>query len=415
MRIYPFQAVMPRPECAQEVASPPYDVVSREEANEMASGNPRSFLRILRSEIDFPSDVDPYSPEVYQQARQNYENLRQNNILIKDNAPCFYIYSMVMDGQRQTGLAVTCDVEDYKSNTIRKHEKTRPDKEDDRTRHILALNAQTGLVFLTCPDHRRLTELMEAAMLEAPCIDFTAADGIKHSVWRISDSRISEFQELFNDFPALYIADGHHRAAAAARAANEIRTRNSPDNSEENEECTRFPTVVFPAGQLRIFSYNRVVQDLNGYSPENFRQMLAQDFTIEPAPKPVPEKQGDIHMYLEGEWLRLRLKKDKQDKLGDSPVEQLDVNCLQQLVLSPCLNIQDPRTDKRIDFVGGIRGYEELEKRVDTGKATVAFYMYPTTVDELMSIAENGSEMPPKSTWFEPKLRDGLLVHEFGN
>ncbi len=401
---------MPTAEKARKVASPPYDVVSFEEARELSASNPLSFLRVLRAEIDLPPELDPYSQKVYDQARKTYQKLKEQKILAKDQKPALYVYSLLMQGHRQTGLATLCSVEDYKKDVIRKHEKTRPEKEDDRTRHILTLQAQTGLVLLTCPDNERLERLLHSVLEQEPLIDFTAEDGIQHSLWRVENKIEKELLETVDNIPILYIADGHHRAAAAARAADQ--TCQEQGLEDKNAPVNRFPAVIFPASQLQILPYNRVVRGLNGYNPESFLRELAKSFQVERTNDPQPREPGYIHLYLKGAWYRLALRKDVFDRTAATPVEKLDVSLLQDFILAPVLGIDNPRTDQRIDFIGGIRGTEELVRKVDSQETDLAFSLYPTTVGQLMEIAEANQVMPPKSTWFEPKLRDGLLVHE---
>ncbi len=411
VKAYPFQAVMPIPEKARDVASPPYDVVTYREARDMVVDNPCSFLRVLRSEIDLPEDNDPYAPEVYERARDNYENLKKQGLLVKDQEPSLYVYSLCMNEHRQTGLALLCSADDYQREAIRKHEKTRPDKETDRTNHILTLQAHTGLVFLTCPDNQRLQELLQEVTQQRPLIDFIAPDSVQHTLWRAAHHTRDQLLMTVEDVPVLYIADGHHRAAAAARAGAKI--AESQERQADIRESDLFPAVVFPASQLSILPYNRVVKDLAGRTPAGFLEELSTSFEIEPTQETAPEQTGHIHLYLDGRWHRLILRDNlKPSDETSTPVDKLDVSLLQNYILSPVLNIDNPRTDQRIDFVGGIRGTEELISRVDSGEAAAAFSLYPTTVNQLMEIAAAKQEMPPKSTWFEPKLRDGLLVHE---
>lgn len=389
---------MPSKNQASQIATLPYDVMNRQEAAAMAAGNPLSFLHITRSEIDLPMDVQPYDPQVYRKAAENWQELRDGR-LAKDAVPAFYIYSLVMDGRRQTGVVATPLVADYDENRILKHEKTRKEKEDDRTRHISTLRAQTGPVFLTYRDSEAIDAIVDKTMKNAPLFDFTSEDGISHTGWRVADDDTEALAQAFENVPKLYIADGHHRAASASRTHAAM-----PDEGETD----RFLAVIFPAGQLKILAYNRLVFDLNGLTPEDF--MAAVSKVAEPVEtgNPIPEKQGQVCMFFQGKWWRMELPVDPKA----STIDSLDVSRLQNLILSPILGIEDPRTSKRIDFVGGIRGTGELEKRVNSGEGKVAFSMYPTTLDQLMAIADQGGIMPPKSTWFEPKLRDGLFVHE---
>ena len=408
--VYPFKAVFPQPEIAAEVSAPPYDVVSTDEAAAAAAGNPISFFHVSRPEIDLPPGTDIHSPKVYETARENYIELRRKAPLSQETETCFYVYSLVMNGRRQTGIAAAVSVDEYDAGQIKKHEKTRKDKEDDRTKHILTLRSQTGPVFLTCRPLPDLAKITRLAMESKPFVDFSAGDGDRHTVWRIAaTSMVSAIALEFRKAPALYIADGHHRAASAARVRDELRTANPHHTGLE--EYNRFLAVIFPSDQLAILPYNRLVTDLNGLTKEQFLDKCrTAGFTIGPAAAATPEKPGIVHACLGGgKWLKLTCKADRS-KLP--PTEQLDVSLLQDLVLGPILGIADPRTSTRIEFVGGIRGTKPLEERVDQGKSAVAFSMYPTTVDQLMEIADAGGIMPPKSTWFEPKLRDALLIHD---
>ena len=395
--VLPFQAIIPSFAEAPAIATLPYDVMNREEAAKMALGNPNSFLHVTRSEIDLPDEADAYAPAVYEKAAQNWRSLKAAK-LAKDPVPAFYIYSLVMKGRRQTGIVATPSVEDYDKGVILKHEKTRKEKEDDRTRHISTLRAQTGPVFLTYRDSAAIDAITARTMKTAPLFDFTAEDGIRHTGWRVADQDTQALQSAFANIPNLYIADGHHRAASASRAYATLK----------DGESDRFLAVIFPASQLKILPYNRVVLDLNGMDEEQFLAKVAQIMAVEPTSSPEPSRPGEVHMYLKGKWWRLSLP----EPASNDPIDALDVSRLQNSLLAPLLAITDPRTSKRIDFVGGIRGTAELEKRVNSGEAKVAFSMVATTLDQLMAIADAGGIMPPKSTWFEPKLRDGLFVHE---
>ena len=393
MKVLPFNAYIPNGDEAAKIATLPYDVMNRKEAAAMAAGNPISFLHVTRSEIDLDVE-DVYSPQVYEKAKENWKKLAAEH-LKKDAEPHFYVYSLVMNGRRQTGIVATPLVQDYNENRILRHEKTRREKEDDRTRHISTLRAQTGPVFLTYKDNAAIDAIVAETMKQKPLFDFVAEDGISHTGWRIED--ISAMQNAFGNVDKLYIADGHHRAASASRTF-------AADNSGEAD---RFLAVIFPASQLRILAYNRVVFTLNGRDEAGFLAELGKVAPLSPVSNPVPAKPGDVCVYCGGKWYGLTLPDVDTDAIG-----KLDVSRLQSLVLQPLLGIDDPRTSKQIDFVGGIRGTAELEKRVNSGEAKVAFSMYPTTLDQLMAIADEGGIMPPKSTWFEPKLRDGLFVHE---
>ncbi len=387
---------MPSSRDAARIASLPYDVMNRGEAAAMAKGNPLSFLHVTRSEIDLPDETDAYAEAVYEKAAENWRALRDAR-MARDAVPAYYVYSLVMDGRRQTGIVATPAVEDYDGGVILRHEKTRREKEDDRTRHICTLRAQTGPVFLTYRDSAEVDAITERAMKGTPLFDFTAEDGIAHAGWRVADEDTEALMKAFEAMPRLYIADGHHRAASASRAFHEL----------GDGESDRFLAVIFPASQLRILPYNRLVADLNGMDEAAFLKALKSVAAVDDCALAVPERPGDVRFYMGGKWRRMQMP----EAAGASPVDALDVSRLQNLVLSPLLGIDDPRTSRRIDFVGGIRGTDELERRVDSGEMKVAFSMYATTLEQLMAIADAGGIMPPKSTWFEPKLRDGLFVH----
>lgn len=400
--IHPFRALRPAPERAAAVSSVPYDVVSTDEARQLASNNPLSFLRVTRSEIDLPPNTDPYAPEVYARARENFEALRQAAPLLVDDTPALYFYRLRMGNHEQTGLAGCFSVDEYESDVIKKHERTRRDKEDDRTRHIVSLRAQTGVVFLTYRAERGIDTLEKRVTREAPLFDFTAADGVVHTIWRAGVADTAALVAAVAHIPALYIADGHHRAASAARARAELAA------TDRAAEANTFIAVAFPDNQMHVLPYNRTVKDLAGRSPEQFLEDLGQVVRVSPG-SANPSRKGQVSMYLRGAWHHL-------DFTGVAPVDgarasSLDVARLQASVLERVLKIGDVRSDTRIDFVGGARGTAALEQAVDTGKAAVAFSMFPVTVDDLMTISDAGGIMPPKSTWFEPKLRDGLLIH----
>lgn len=403
--IRPFTGLRPRSELAAEVAAPPYDVLSSDEARERVTGKPLSFLHISKAEIDLPPEVDHYAPEVYARSALNFEAMRESGVLVRDSKPCYYAYRLIMGEHVQTGLIAGASVADYDSNRIRKHEFTRPDKEDDRVRQIEALNAQTGPVLLAHPDSDEAETLITAAAIGTPVADITAIDGIRHTVWLIDDTAtIERISAVISAMPNLYIADGHHRSAAASRVAAARRGTDAADSAEY------FLTVIFPARQMRIFDYNRVVRDLNGHSIDSFLESISERYTVTPSINPVrPERSGVCGMYLAGNWYHIAVRPElipQQD-----PVARLDVSVLSAQLLDPVLGITDLRRDTRIDFVGGIRGLGELEHRVDEGEMTVAFAMYPTQLAELMAVADVGQIMPPKSTWFEPKLADGLVSH----
>ncbi len=403
-----FNGLLPEPEKAHLVAAVPYDVVNSEEAAVLAKGNNLSFLRISRPEIEMEAGIDLYRPEVYEKAKTNFKRLIEAAPLKKDKEKNIYVYSLKMGDHIQTGLAAVFSTDEYDKDIIKKHEKTRKDKEDDRTRHIVTLKSHTGPVFLTYRDRPEIDALVAETMSEKPYFEFTAPDGIYHSFWKAGENRSLKISKLFKNVENLYIADGHHRAAAASRTAAEMR-KNNPKHTEK-EDYNYFLAVVFPASQLKVLPYNRVVKDLNGLSKDNFLREIRKKFEILPASSPSPSKPAEICMFFDGKWQKLTPKFSLSD-LG--PIEQLDVSILQDNILAPLLGIDDPKTSKRIDFVGGIRGTKELEKLVNTGKHVVAFSMFPTTVAQVMAVSDAGGIMPPKSTWFEPKLRDGMVCHTF--
>jgi uncharacterized protein (DUF1015 family) len=406
--IYPFRALRPPTDKVEQVAAVPYDVVNSEEARALAEGKPLSFLHVSRPEIDMPPGQDLYADETYAKAAENFRKLISECPLEEEREPSLYLYRLTMGDHVQTGVAACVSVDEYDRDLIRKHEKTRPDKENDRTRHLLELSAQTGPVFLTYRADRRIDSLVEAATSGPPLYDFTAEDGVRHQVWRAPAPE--QLVRCFGEVPLLYIADGHHRAASASRARAARREENSAHTGEE--EYNRFLAVVFPADQMKILPYNRVVRDLNGMTAEEFLSKVKERFDVNEDAKPAgPGKRGHFHMYLGGgRWLGLTPTGSSVADPAD-PVASLDVSVLQDNLLDPLLGIKDVRTDKRIDFVGGIRGTEELVRLVDDGRAAVAFALYPTSIEELIDVSDAGRLMPPKSTWFEPKLRDGILIH----
>ncbi|HAW07584.1 MAG TPA: DUF1015 domain-containing protein [Bacteroidetes bacterium] len=407
----PFIAFRPKRELAAEVASKPYDVLSSEEAFKEAEGHPYSFLHIGKPEIDLPREVDLYDEKVYLKAKENLDKLVKDGILIPDEDRYFYLYSLTMDGRTQDGFVGTASVEDYWNDVIKKHEKTRKDKEEDRANHIRYTRSHSGPIFLTFRDDPNLLNIIKQIKIDKPEIDFIASDGVRNQVWVIKDKTlIKAIEQNFGNTKNLYVADGHHRSAAAAIVGKELKGANPNHNGEE--EYNYFLAVAFPASHLNILDYNRVVKDLNGLTEDEFLKKLSQNFIIEEATHQVnPNQKGQFGMYLKGQWYKLDSKPEILKEAD--PVEKLDVSIMQKYVLSNILGIEDPRTDKRIDFIGGIRGLGELERRVNSGEMTVAFAMYPTSIDELLAIADAGKVLPPKSTWFEPKLRDGLFVHFF--
>ena len=403
--IRPFRALRPSPERAEAVASVPYDVVNTEEARALASGNPLSFLHVSRPEIDLPPGTDVYSDAVYRKAVENFEKLIATCPLEKEAEPSLYLYRLIMGQHQQIGVVACCSIDEYDNDTIRKHERTRRDKEDDRTRHMVMLRAQTGPVFLTYRTRPEIDEQVSAAVTAEPLFDLTAEDGIRHTIWRVTNT--GGLVNSFAAVPLLYIADGHHRAASASRARAELKEQSFTHTGKE--DYNYFLTVIFPDSQVQTLAYNRVVRDLNGLSQDEFFTALKRQFTITENASPEPPEPGNWSMYLDGKWYGLRLSPDATLPVGT--VGMLDVSVLQDRLLDPILGIRDVRTDKRIDFVGGLRGTKELERLVNEGKAAVAFSLYPTTVEQLLMVSDANEIMPPKSTWFEPKLRDGLLIH----
>jgi uncharacterized protein (DUF1015 family) len=387
------------------VAAPPYDVVTRAEASQLAAGNPLSFLHVTRAEIDCSPDTDPYDAKVYATARAALQHFLSDGSFLREAAPSFYLYELSIQGRAQVGVVGCVHVDDYANDIIRKHEKTRKDKEDDRTRHILALNAHPEPVFLTLQGNPFLTQLNQKVLSTPPLYNFTADDGVEHRLWRISDT--ASYIDCFRRIPVVYVADGHHRCASAWRAGMERREANLQHTGEE--EYNWFPAVLFPANQLRILPYNRVVRDLNGLTAEAFLARLAGLGTLTPAAPPAPERTGTFGVFVAGGWHRLEFDPGSIDQRD--PIRSLDVSLLHDRVLAPVLGIGDERTDKRLDFIGGARGTAELERRVRSGEMAAAFALYPVTVQQLMTIADAGAILPPKSTWFEPKLRSGLFVH----
>jgi uncharacterized protein (DUF1015 family) len=399
----PFRALRPTPESAARVAAVPYDVVNAEEAKALAEGNPLSFLHVSRAEIDLPPDTNPYADAVYRRAVENLAALKENAPLVQEDAPTLYVYRLRLGSHEQTGIVGSWSVDEYDADVIKKHEKTRRDKEDDRTRHIIELRAQTGPVFLVHQAAPAVDTVVTRTTARAPLFDFTATDGVAHTVWKVDAADHDALVQAFAAIPALYIADGHHRAASAARTRQQLRGANGAAG-----DWDRFLAVAFPEDQMNILPYNRVVKDLGRYTPQTLLAALFEQLTVLEGGPATPARKGQVGMFLDGKWYTL--------ELGVTPptlpaADRLDVSRLQDLVLTPLLGIGDVRSDKRIDFVGGARGTQELERLVTSGKAAVAFSMYPVSIRDLMEISDAGGIMPPKSTWFEPKLRDGLLSH----
>jgi uncharacterized protein (DUF1015 family) len=399
--LVPFRALRPIADVAGRVAAVPYDVVTTDEARALASDEPLSFLHVSRAEIDLPSGTSPYADEVYAKAAANFVTLRQTAPLVLDDVPGVYVYSLNMGAHVQTGVAACFSVAEYERDVIKKHEHTRRDKEDDRTRHILELRAQTGPVFLTYRAVAAIDAVVSRVTAAAPLCDFSAVDGVRHSIWRADPAAQRDLLDSFAAIPALYIADGHHRAASAARARQKLREAAGADGDWDG-----FLAVAFPDAQVKVMPYNRTVRDLGGLMPDAFVTALRRRFTVVEGAA-VPRGRGEVSMFVAGRWHWLALGNEP----AATPADRLDVSRLQDLILGPILGIGDVRSDSRIDFVGGARGTDELERRVTSGTAAVAFSLHPVGVDDLMAISDAGGIMPPKSTWFEPKLRDGLLSH----
>ena len=401
--IRPFAGLRPVPEHAADVVAPPYDVLNTAEARERASGRPWSFLHISKAEIDLPEDTDPYDPAVYAKSAENLQKMLDQGILVRDEKACYYVYRLIMDGHSQTGLVATASVADYDSNRIRKHEYTRPAKEDDRVRQIEALNAQTGPVLLAYKSQPDIDAILDSVTETDPVVDVTADDGVQHTFWVVQDDdTIGRLTEGFDAMPAIYIADGHHRSASASRVA-----KTKQGDGSQNSDY--FLSVIYPHNQMKILDYNRVVTNLNGLSKDELISEIEASFTVTQESAAVsPAGPGEFGMYVDGQWYRLKIS---PALIPDDPVASLDVSLLADHLIEPILGISDPRTDARIDFVGGIRGLGELEKRVDSGEMAVAFSLFPTRMEALMAVADANEVMPPKSTWFEPKLADGLVSH----
>ena len=397
----PFAALRPKPELAAQICELPYDVMSSDEARVMAAGNPLSFLHVSKPEIDLPPGTDLYSPAVYAKGQENFQKLISQGALKQDDKPNFYLYRQVMGQHAQVGLVAAASCDEYLKNIIKKHEFTRPDKEDDRVRHIEILNSQTGPVFLTYRAVEKFDAFVAKKISETPAVDFTGKDGVRHTSWTISSADEIQFVEAqFAQIPFLYIADGHHRSAAAGRV---FQSRHGTGHSGQ------FLAVIFPHNQMQILSYNRVLKDLNGHTPEQLLKKLEDVFEIKSVGNAKPAGKHELGFYFQGQWRTLTFK--PQFTATNDPIERLDVTILQQQILAPIFGIDDPRTSKKINFVGGIRGTAELEKLVNSGEYACAFSMFPTSIEDLMSIADAGGIMPPKSTWFEPKLRDAMFCH----
>lgn len=405
--IKPFQCIRPREDLADRIAALPYDVYNRQEAKEVVAKNDLSFLKIDRAETQFDDSVDTYADCVYQKAHDMLWDMVKDGSFVTDEERVYYIYELTMDGRSQTGIVACSSIDDYQNNVIKKHENTRADKEVDRIRHVDTCEAQTGPIFLAYRSHQAINDVVAEKMAEKALYDFTAEDGVRHAVWKIAEAdKVEIIENAFAQIDSIYIADGHHRAASAVKVG--LKRREACSDYTGAEEFNYFLSVLFPNDQLMIMDYNRVVKDLNGNTKEEFLEKVAEKFHVEEVAEAYkPEAKGNVGMYLEGQWYKLTAKPEITSK---DPVEGLDVSILQKEVLTPVLGIGDPKTDKRIDFVGGIRGLKELERRANSDMK-VAFSMYPTSIDELFDVADANLLMPPKSTWFEPKLRSGLFIH----
>lgn len=410
--VRPFKAIRPTPDVASQVAALPYDVMNSEEARQMVKGNPYSFLHVDKAEIDMDPAIDLYDTRVYEKARDNLNEMIAKGVFLQDEKACLYVYKQVMNGRAQIGIVACASIDEYRENIIKKHELTRADKEQDRVNHVDYCDANTGPIFLTYRADAEINALVEEAMTQPAVYDFISEDGVGHTVWVIEDEEtVEKISSRFGTIPYLYIADGHHRSASAVRVG--MKRREAKPDYDGTEEFNFFLSVLFPDQQLYIMDYNRLVKDLNGYSEAEYMQKVQECFAVTPYEKEgvlKPENKHTFGMYLGGKWYLLAAKEGSFD--AADPVARLDVSILQNNLLHPILGIGDPRTDKRIDFVGGIRGLQSLADRVDSGEMAVAFSMYPTTMDDLMDIADAGAIMPPKSTWFEPKLRSGLFIHK---
>lgn len=410
--IKPFRALRPSSgELAKLVSSIPYDVCSREELHALVENNPISFLRVTRAEAEVSNEIHPETQTVFDLAKQNLQRFIDEKVLTLEAEPALYVYRLSTDdGQSQTGVVACCSLDEYENDLIKKHEKVRPDKVEDRTRHIVTLRAQTGLIFLAFRSTQRIANLIDETVQNEPLFDFVSAGEIRNTVWRVSAAE--DFVAAFADIPSLYVADGHHRLEAASLARkilSSVNSNGSDRQAKKNEEYNYVIAGIFPDTDLRILPYNRIVRDLNNLSETEFWQRVGENFTVVETGSPQPARRGEICVYLEGNWSKIDFRKPKD--FDANPTAALDVSILQNYILEPILGIKDVQTDKRIEFVGGIRGSGELERLVDSGNAKIAFSMYPTSIEDLFNVADDGGIMPPKSTWFEPKLRDGLLIH----
>jgi uncharacterized protein (DUF1015 family) len=418
--IKPFRALRPSSaELARPVSSIPYDVCSRDELHSLVENNPLSFLRVTRAEAEISGEIHSENQAVFELAKKNLQRFIDDKVLTLETEPSLYIYRLSIDSQTQTGVVACCPLAEYENDLIKKHEKVRPDKVQDRTRHMVTLRAQTGLIFLAFRGTRRIADLIDEAVKTEPVYDFVSSGEVQNTVWRVS-ANIEEFVQAFAEVPALYVADGHHRLEAANLTRRILRSVNqsvvqmqdlSDLEAERNEEYNYVIAGMFPDTDLRIMPYNRIVRDLNNLSEEEFWQRLKENFTVSETDDAKPEKRGEICVYLGGKWRKIHLGTTANSSDEENPHHALDVSILQEHILEPILGIEDIQTDKRIEFIGGIRGTDELERLVDAGKAKIAFSMYPTSIEDLFEVSDAGGIMPPKSTWFEPKLRDGLLIH----
>ena len=406
--IKPFMGLRPHPSKVEEVASVPYDVINREEASALVQGKPNSFLRVVRSEVDLPNESNPYAPEVYQLANDRLNAMKDEGVLVQDQEPSMYLYRITMGEHVQTGLVCCSSVDDYENDIIKKHEKTRPAKEDDRTKHIESTGAHTGPVFLTFRSTEQIAQAIHQGTSGEPLYDFTAEDGVRHTLWRTSDC--DQLCKLFAELPCTYVADGHHRIASAARCRELFKNKNGSSHSGE-EAYNFFLSVLFPDNEVAILPYNRIIFSLGSQTEDTILSQLGEVVEIVPDAPAEPTQKGQVSMYLGGKWYQLTLF--SRDEIPSDPVSRLEVSMLHSKVLAPIFGIGDERTDDNIDFVGGIRGTKFLEELVDSGKASCAFSVFATSMDELMTISDEGLIMAPKSTWFEPKLRSGLLIHKF--